>query len=96
MHLGGKRPQMTRELELPLANRGEAPTGKRSEEAPTVVRENERSGARTSTSWVSPGWSRNLNFSNRPVRTRMPGGVAGVPGVMIRGPYADQGVRQTE
>jgi hypothetical protein len=38
---------------------------------------------------VSPGRSRNLNFSNRPVRTRMPGGVAGVPGVMIRGPYAD-------
>ena len=95
MHLGGKSPQMTRELELPLANRGEAPTGKRSEEAPTATHENERSGARTSTSWVSPGRSRNLNFSNRPVRTRMPGGVAGVPGVIIRGPYADQGVRRT-
>jgi RNA-directed DNA polymerase len=44
MRLGGKGPQMTRELELPLANRGEAPTGKRSEEAPTATRENERSG----------------------------------------------------
>jgi len=36
---------MTRQLELPLANRGEAPTGKRSEEAPPATRENERSGA---------------------------------------------------
>ena len=36
---------MSRELELPLANRGEAPTGKRSEEAPTATHENERSGA---------------------------------------------------
>jgi hypothetical protein len=95
MRLGGKRPQMTRQLELPLENRGEAPTGKRSEEEPTAMHKNERSGARISTSRVSPGRSRNLNFSNRPVRTRMPGGVAGVPGVMIRGPYADQGVRQT-
>src|ERR1039457_5898405 len=31
----------------------------------------------TSTSWGSPDWPRNLNFSNLPVRTRMPGGVAG-------------------
>jgi hypothetical protein len=92
MRLDGKWPQMTRELELPLANRGETPTGKRSEEAPPAMRESGRSGARTSTSWVSPGWARNLNFSNRPVRTRMPGGVAGVPGVMIRGPYADPAV----
>ena len=45
MRLGGKRPQMTRQLELPLANRGEAPTGKRSEEAPTATHGNERSGA---------------------------------------------------
>ena len=46
MRLGGKGPhQMTRQLELPLANRGEAPTGKRSEEAPTATHGNERSGA---------------------------------------------------
>jgi hypothetical protein len=95
MRLVGTWPQMTRRLELPLANRSEAPTGKRSEEAPTARHENARSGARISTSWGPPGWARNLNFSNRPVRTRMPGGVAGVPGVMIRGPYADQSVRQT-
>jgi group II intron reverse transcriptase/maturase len=36
---------MTNQLELPLANRGEAPTGKRSEEEPTAAHENERSGA---------------------------------------------------
>jgi group II intron reverse transcriptase/maturase len=34
----------------------------------------------TSTSWACPGSPRDLNSSNRPVRTRMPGGVAGVPG----------------
>ena len=34
--------------------------------------------------------SHDLNFSNRPVRTRMPGGVAGVPPKM-GGPYADTG-----
>ncbi len=95
MGLVGEGPQMSRQLELPPANRGEAPTGKRSEEEPTAAHENERLGARTSTSWASPDWARNLNFSNRPVRTRMPGGVAGVPGVMIRGPYADQGVSRT-
>jgi group II intron reverse transcriptase/maturase len=36
---------MTRQLELLLENRGEAPTGKRSEEEPTAAHENERSGA---------------------------------------------------
>jgi group II intron reverse transcriptase/maturase len=36
---------MTSQLELPLANRGESPTGKRSEEEPTAAHENERSGA---------------------------------------------------
>jgi prevent-host-death family protein len=94
MRLVGKWPQMTRQLELPLSQRGEAPAGKRSEEAPTAMHESERSGARTSTSRVSPDWPRHLNFSNRPVRTRMPGGVAGVPAI-VRGPYADQGVRRT-
>jgi hypothetical protein len=31
----------------------------------------------TLTGWGFPGSERNLNSSNRPVRTRMPGGVAG-------------------
>jgi RNA-directed DNA polymerase len=45
MGLEGKRPQMSRQLELPLLGRGEAPRGKRSEEAPTATHGNERSGA---------------------------------------------------
>ena len=45
MRFGGKRPQMTRQLELPLANRGGTPKGKRSAEAPTAEHVNERSGA---------------------------------------------------
>jgi group II intron reverse transcriptase/maturase len=36
---------MSRQLELPLAGRGEAPRGERSEEEPTASRGNERSGA---------------------------------------------------
>ena len=32
--------------------------------------------------------SRDLNFTNRPVRTRMPGGVAGAQSIMAA-PYAD-------
>ena len=32
---------------------------------------------RTSTSWASPGWPRDLNVSNRRMRTRMSGGVGG-------------------
>ena len=45
MGLEGKPPQMFRQLELPLAGRGEAPRGKRSEEEPTASHGNERSGA---------------------------------------------------
>ena len=39
MGLGGKRPQMSRQLELPFESRGEAPRVERSEEAPTAARE---------------------------------------------------------
>jgi len=42
--LEGERPQMPRQLELPLASRGEAPRVERSEEAPTATQGNERSG----------------------------------------------------
>ena len=42
---------------------------------------------RTLTSWECPGCP-DLKLSNRPVRTRMPGGVAGVPPIM-EAPYAD-------
>lgn len=43
--LDGKRPQMSRQLELPFSGRGEAPRGKRSEEASAATHGNERSGA---------------------------------------------------
>jgi RNA-directed DNA polymerase len=45
MGLAGKRPQMSRQLELPFESRGEAPRAGRSEEEPAVVRGEERSGA---------------------------------------------------
>ena len=44
MNLEGKEPQMSRQLELPLERRGEAPRVERSEEAPTATHGNERSG----------------------------------------------------
>ena len=45
MGLRSKRPQMSRQLELPLLDRGEAPKVKRSEEEPTAAQANERLGA---------------------------------------------------
>jgi hypothetical protein len=42
--LEGKSPQMSRQLELPLLSRGEAPRVERSEEAPTATHGDERSG----------------------------------------------------
>ena len=43
MRLEGKRPQMTRQLELPLNTRGEPSRRQRSEEEPTATSGNERS-----------------------------------------------------
>lgn len=44
MSLEGARPQKSRQLELPLESRGEAPRVERSEEAPTATQGDERSG----------------------------------------------------
>ncbi len=44
MGLKGTRPQMSGQLELPLEDRGEAPTVQRSEEVPMAARATERSG----------------------------------------------------
>ena len=44
MDLESEKRQMSRQLELPLAGRGEAPRGKRSGEAQAAIHENERSG----------------------------------------------------
>ena len=43
--IGGARPQMTRQLELPFEDRGEAPNAGRSVEAPTAPGERQGSGA---------------------------------------------------
>ena len=45
MRLAGPGPQMSRQLELPLWGRGEAPNAQRREEVPAATRGNERSGA---------------------------------------------------
>ena len=45
VHLGGKGPQMSRQLELPLSIMGETPSGKRSEEALSATPANGGSGA---------------------------------------------------
>jgi RNA-directed DNA polymerase len=45
VHLGGKGPQKSRQLELPFGSRGEAPRAERSAEAPPATHGNERSGA---------------------------------------------------
>jgi group II intron reverse transcriptase/maturase len=42
--LESAKPQKSRQLELPLWDRGEAPSARRSEEAPTAANETERSG----------------------------------------------------
>jgi hypothetical protein len=39
-------------------------------------------------SWEYHAWHLDLNLTNRPVRTRMPGGVGGEAGV-LRLPYPD-------
>ena len=44
MSLENAVPQMSKQLELPLERRGEAPRVERSEEAPTAKHGNERSG----------------------------------------------------
>jgi len=50
--LEGKRPQMSRQLELPLEDRAESSKAKRSEEAPTATHGNERSGTSDLMEWV--------------------------------------------
>src|SRR5438552_1391961 len=47
----------------------------------------------SSNGWEFPNLPANLNPSNRPVRTRMPGGVAGDAEVSPPRPYADSAMR---
>ncbi len=75
MSLAGKRPQMSRQPDLLFGVRGEAPRAERSVEAQAAMHVNERSGT-------------GLNSPNCRMRVRLPGGVAGAPG-LTWGPYAD-------
>ena len=71
MGLKGTRPQMSGQLELPLGGRDETPNWQRSEEVPMAAHETGRSGDQLAAGHLT------IHFLNRPVRTRMPGGVAG-------------------
>jgi hypothetical protein len=69
--LVSKQPQMSKQLELPQAPQSEALQVPRSEEAVTAGNESDGSGT------LPLMAARNLNSTNRLVRPRMPGGVAG-------------------
>jgi hypothetical protein len=68
--------------ELPFLDKGEALTGEWSVEALTASGKVDAQAC----GWPTLTIKRDLNFSNRPVRTRMPGGVAGDPRVYTLGP----------
>jgi RNA-directed DNA polymerase len=79
VRLEGKGPQMSGQLELPLDNRGEAPTAKRSEEAPTATHEIERSG--TSDLMEKVCERRNLQAALKRVRKNK--GSPGIDGMTV-------------
>ena len=79
MDLEGKRPQMFRQLELPLESRGEAPRVKRSEEEPTAICGDERSGASDLMAKVVS--RRNLQAALKRVRKNR--GSAGIDGMTV-------------
>ena len=66
MGLGSERPQMSRQLELPLEDTGEARSVERSEEAPTAAHRTEGSGASDLMAKVCEG--RNLQAALKRVR----------------------------
>lgn len=77
--LEGKRPQMSRQLELALERRGEAPKTERSEEAPTATHGNERSG--TSDLMEKVCERRNLQAALKRVRKNK--GSPGIDGMTV-------------
>lgn len=70
---------MTRQLELPFLNRGETPTGRRSEEAPTARHGKERSGASDQMEKVCE--RRNLQAALKRVRKNK--GSPGIDGMTV-------------
>lgn len=79
VRLGGKGPQMTRQLELPLGDRGETPKAERSAEAPTATHENERSGA----SGLMERVCERANLQAALKRVRKNKGSAGIDGMTV-------------
>ena len=79
MGLGGKEPQKSRQLELPLCGRGEAPSAKRSAEAPTATHETERSGA----SGLMERVCERANLQAALKRVRKNKGSAGIDGMTV-------------
>lgn len=79
MRLKGKRPQMSRQLELPLESRGETPKAPRSVEEPTATHENERSGASSLMDLVCE--RENLQAALKRVRKNK--GSAGIDGMTV-------------
>ena len=79
MNLEGRVPQMSRQLELPLEDRGEAPKVERSEEAPTAIRGDERSG----TSGLMELACERQNLQAALKRVRKNKGSPGIDGMMV-------------
>ena len=79
MGLGGKEPQKSRQLELPLCGRGEAPSAMRSAEAPTATHETERSGA----SGLMERVCERANLQAALKRVRKNKGSAGIDGMTV-------------
>ncbi len=79
MSLEGKRPQMSRQLELPLWSRGEASGPLRSEEAPTATKGDERSG----TSGLLQRVLERSNLQAALKRVKRNKGSAGVDGMTV-------------
>ena len=79
MRLKGTRPQMSGQLELPLEDRGEAPTVQRSEEVPMAARVTERSGRCDLMEMVV----RRPNLQNALKRVRSNKGSPGIDGMTV-------------
>lgn len=79
MRLGGKGPQMSRQLELPLRSRDEIPRAERSVEALTATHGNERSGASDLMEHVC----QRANLQAALKRVRKNKGSAGIDGMTV-------------